>query len=159
MRRTGRSRSGYYAFEKGPRSKRAIEDIHIGIEISESFRKSRRAYGSPRVLRDLTERGRRVSRKRVARIMRAKGALCAVATKVQDHDGDRSETPEAIQHPGAAVSFWSSMKTEMESSIPATRAEGRRRVFDYIEAFYNPRRRHSTLTKLTTPTGFPDLTG
>lgn len=36
-------------------------------------------------------------------------------------------------------------ETEMESSVPETRIEARRRVFDYIEAFYNSRRRHSTL--------------
>lgn len=249
----GVSRSGYYAFEKRPPSKRAIEDIHIGIEIAESFRKSRRAYGSPRVHRDLADLGRRVSRKRVARIMRAK-ALCARSrrrfktTTVTDpkhpkqsnilarqfsqeapnrvwasditaiwtaegwlyivamldlfarrivgwragetadaamcvqafEDAVRVRRPdpgllvhsdrgcqytsvpfqESVRRAGAASSmsrkgncwdnapmesFWSSMKTEMESSVPATRAEGRRRVFEYIEAFYNPHRRHSTL--------------
>ncbi len=46
-------------------------------------------------------------------------------------------------------SFWSSMKTEMEKSVPETRAEGWRRVFAYIEAFYNPRRRHSSLGYLS----------
>ena len=46
-------------------------------------------------------------------------------------------------------SFWSSMKTEMESSVPKTRADARHRVFEYIEAFYNPRRRHSTLGYLS----------
>ena len=46
-------------------------------------------------------------------------------------------------------SFWSSMKTEMGSSVPKTRDEARNRVFEYIEAFYNPRRRHSTLGYLS----------
>lgn len=72
----GVSRSGYYAFEKRPPSKRAIEDIHLGIEIAESFRRSGGSYGSPRVLRDLVDLGWHVSRKRVARIMLAK-RLCA----------------------------------------------------------------------------------
>jgi putative transposase len=249
----GVSRSGYYAFEKRPPSKRAIEDIHIGIEIAESFRRSRRSYGSPRVLQDLTDGGRCVSRKRVARIMRAKG-LCArsrrrfKATTVTDpkhpkqsnilarqfsqeapdrvwvsdltalwtqegwlyivaildlfarrivgwragdtadaamcvrafEDAVRVRRPangllfhsdrgcqytsvpfqESVRRAGATSSmsrkgncwdnavmesFWSSMKTEMGSSVPETRLDGRRRVFDYIEAFYNPHRRHSTL--------------
>jgi len=249
----GVSRSGYYAFEKRPPSKRAIEDIRLGIEIAESHRKSRGSYGSPRVHRDLIDLGRHVSRKRVARIMRAK-ALCARSrrrfktTTVTDpkhpknsnilarqfsqeapnrvwvsditaiwtlegwlyivamldlfarrivgwRAGDIADAAMCVQAfedavrvrrpgPGLLVhsdrgcqytsvpfqesvrrasaessmsrkgncwdnapmeSFWSSMKTEMKSSVPETRLEGRRQVFDYIEAFYNPRRRHSTL--------------
>jgi len=46
-------------------------------------------------------------------------------------------------------SFWSSMKTEMKSSALTTRAEAHHRIFEYIEAFYNPRRRHSTLGYLS----------
>ena len=249
----GVSRSGYYAFEKRTPSKRAIEDIHLGIEIAESFRRSRRTYGSPRILRDLIEAGRRVSRKRVARLMRAK-VLCGrlrrrfKATTVTDpkhpkqsnilarqflqaapnrvwvsditalwtfegwlyvvaildlfarrivgwragdtadaamcirafEDAVRVRRPgpgllfhsdrgcqytsvpfqESVRRAGAVSSmsrkgncwdnapmesFWSSMKAEIGPSVPETRVEGRRRVFDYIEAFYNPRRRHSTL--------------
>ena len=94
----GVSRSGYYAFEKRPPSKRAIEDVRLGVEIAESFRQSRGTYGSPRVLKDLIDNGHRVSRKRVARIMRSR-ALCArvdPAPKKWTHRqhpsrGDRSE--------------------------------------------------------------------
>ncbi len=47
----------------------------------------------------------------------------------------------------AMESFWSSLKTETEMDInpPATRAEARLAIFDYIETFYNPKRRHSSL--------------
>lgn len=253
----GVSRSGYYAFEKRLPSKRAIEDIHIGIEIAESFRRSRRSYGSPRVHQDLLDGGRSVSRKRVARIMRSKGLSARSrrrfkATTVTDsehpkqanilarqfsqeapdrvwvsdltalwtlegwvyvvaildlfarrivgwragatadaamcirafEDAVRVRTPapgllfhsdrgcqytsvpfqESVRRAGATSSmsrkgncwdnapmesFWSSMKTEMESSVPRTLVEARRRVFDYIEAFYNPRRRHSTLGQVS----------
>lgn len=253
----GVSRSGYYAFEKRPPSKRAIEDVRLGVEIAESFRQSRGTYGSPRVLKDLIDNGHRVSRKRVARIMRSR-ALCArvrrrfKVTTVADvahpkgpnlldrqfsqkapnrawvsditalwtREGwlyvvavldlfsrrivawSTSDTPDAalcvrafedavrcrrpapgflfhsdrgcqytsvpfqesVRRAGAASSmsrkgncwdnapmesFWSSMKTEIEQTVPATRAEGRSRVFDYIEAFYNSRRRHSTLGYLS----------
>ena len=253
----GVSRSGYYAFEKRPLSRRAIEDIHLGAEIGESFRQSGRSYGSPRVLRDLIELGRRVSRKRVARIMLEKG-LCARLrrrfkvttvttpeelkqpnllerqfrvkvpnrvwlsdiTALWTHEGwlyvaaildlfarrivgwRAAHTPDAsmcvlafedavrARRPASGLlvhsdrgcqytsvpfqesvrriggtssmsrkgdcwdnapmeSFWSSMKTEMESSVPKTRVEARHRVFEYIDAFYNPRRRHSTLGYLS----------
>ena len=52
-----------------------------------------------------------------------------------------------------AESFWSSLKAEMGQSIPATRAEAYRRIFEYIEAFYNTSRLHSTLGYMS-PTQF-----
>jgi putative transposase len=43
-------------------------------------------------------------------------------------------------------SFFSSLKTERAGrKVYRTRAEARSDVFDYIERFYNPNRRHSTL--------------
>jgi len=43
-------------------------------------------------------------------------------------------------------SFFSSMKTErLASKVYRTRDQARADVFDYIERFYNPTRRHSTL--------------
>ena len=43
-------------------------------------------------------------------------------------------------------SFFSSMKTErMASHMCRCREQARADVFDYIERFYNPMRRHSTL--------------
>jgi len=45
-----------------------------------------------------------------------------------------------------AESFWSTIKAELiEDEIFATRAEGKRAVFEYIEGFYNSTRRHSHL--------------
>ena len=45
-----------------------------------------------------------------------------------------------------AESFVATLKTEcFAGTIPATRQEARRQVFDYIETFYNPHRRHSAL--------------
>lgn len=44
-------------------------------------------------------------------------------------------------------SFWSTLKTEtgLEESIPLSRHQTELAVFDYIETFYNPTRRHSSL--------------
>ena len=45
-----------------------------------------------------------------------------------------------------AESFFASLKEEwICGTVYATRKEGRRDVFEYIELFYNPARRHSTL--------------
>ena len=49
-----------------------------------------------------------------------------------------------------AESFFASLETELidRTSWP-TRAEARLAVFDYIEAFYNPKRRHLALGYLS----------
>lgn len=50
----------------------------------------------------------------------------------------------------AMESFFSTLKTERCSrKIYRTRDEARADVFDYVERFYNPRRRHSTLDYLS----------
>lgn len=47
-------------------------------------------------------------------------------------------------------SFFSSLKTERTArKVYRTRDDARADVFDYIERFYNPRRRHSTLGYLS----------
>lgn len=69
-RALGISRSGYYAAKTRPLSRRRREDARLGALVVTAFRTGRGAYGSPRVLGELRERGERVSRKRVARLMR-----------------------------------------------------------------------------------------
>jgi putative transposase len=50
----------------------------------------------------------------------------------------------------AMESFFSSLKTErIGKKIYRTRAQAKADVFDYIECFYNPTRRHSTLGYLS----------
>ncbi|ABN76965.1 hypothetical protein Rsph17029_1861 [Rhodobacter sphaeroides ATCC 17029] len=50
----------------------------------------------------------------------------------------------------AMESFFSSLKTErIARKVYRTRDEARAEVFDYIERFYNPRRRHSKLGYLS----------
>ena len=48
-------------------------------------------------------------------------------------------------------SFWSTLKTEtgLDTIVPATRRDAELAVFDYIETFYNPTRRHSSLGYLS----------
>ena len=50
----------------------------------------------------------------------------------------------------AMESFFSSLKTERTANKTyRTRDEAKADVFDYIERFYNPRRRHSTIGYLS----------
>ena len=44
-----------------------------------------------------------------------------------------------------AESFMATFKTECFDQVPATHADARLKVFDYLETFYNPKRLHSAL--------------
>ena len=67
------SRSGFYAWLKRGPSERSRQDEALSIEIKALHERSRRTYGSPRVFRDLKDRGFAVAEKRVARLMRERG--------------------------------------------------------------------------------------
>lgn len=69
----GVSRSGYYAWKKRPESERQKADRALAQEVEKVHQESRGRYGSPRVQAELRARGRKVSRKRVARLMGQKG--------------------------------------------------------------------------------------
>lgn len=66
------SESGFYAWRKRPTCRRKREDAHLTQEIQQVFETHHGRYGSPRIYRDLRDEGIRCSRKRVARLMRAK---------------------------------------------------------------------------------------
>ena len=66
----GISRGGYYEWLKRPPSTRAQRDERLRARVRAIHGKSKKTYGSPRIHAELREEGERVSRKRVARIMR-----------------------------------------------------------------------------------------
>ena len=69
------SRSGYYAWleRRQQPSTRVQDDDALLVEIRALHREHKQRYGSPRVHRELRARGRRISRKRVERLMRRDG--------------------------------------------------------------------------------------
>jgi transposase InsO family protein len=69
----GVSRGGYYAWAGRAESARAADDRALATEIRAAHEASRGRYGSPRVHAELRARGRRIGRKRVARLMRGMG--------------------------------------------------------------------------------------
>jgi putative transposase len=71
----GASRSGYYRWRRQPQSKRQKDNEKILMEIIESHKNSRRAYGSPRITEDLRAKGMRCSENRVARLMKIHGII------------------------------------------------------------------------------------
>lgn len=69
----GLSRSTVYARESAKLSARAVDTVELDAEIRHEFEASGKRYGSPRVHRALTGKGRKVSRKRVEHRMRTLG--------------------------------------------------------------------------------------
>ena len=69
------SESGYYAWLGRGASAHAVDDVLLREEIRNIHDESRATYGSPRIHRELRERKRRVSRKRVSRLMREAGRV------------------------------------------------------------------------------------
>jgi len=69
----GVSRAGYYAWKDRPASARERRDAELVELIGQLHAESQGTYGWPRVHADLRHRGVCVSRKRVARLMRAAG--------------------------------------------------------------------------------------
>ncbi len=69
----GVSTSGFYAWTTRGPSTRSKSDARLAVEIAATHKRNRGAYGSPRVHADLKARGMRVSKKRVARLMREQG--------------------------------------------------------------------------------------
>ena len=67
------SRSGYYDWQQRPPSPRAEQTQRLETTIKELFEASQRRSGSPKITRELTKRGWRVSKNRVPRRMRLPG--------------------------------------------------------------------------------------
>lgn len=85
------SPSGFYASRGRPESTHTRQDRRLRVRIHASFQASRTWYGSPRVHRDLIDDGVRVSRKRVARLMKEDGLVARKRkrfkmTTMSDHD-------------------------------------------------------------------------
>ena len=72
-RMLGVAPSGYYAWRSRPLSARGRADAALAERIRAIHEHSRGTYGAPRIHAELASEGTRVSRKRVARLMRAAG--------------------------------------------------------------------------------------
>lgn len=76
----GVTRAGFYAWRSRERSERERRNEALAGEIRVVHAESRGIYGSPRVHRALRDRGHRVGKHRVARLMRRHGIKARVAT-------------------------------------------------------------------------------
>jgi transposase InsO family protein len=87
----GVSRSGYYASRGRPESGRAARARELGDRVDAIFGRSRRTYGSPRILAELRAEGTRVGRNQVIAAMQDKGLVARSRrrfrpTTMSDHE-------------------------------------------------------------------------
>lgn len=94
--------------------------------------------GCPQSLMHHSDQGSQYTSESFQRLMTDLGVTCSMSRSGNVWDN------------AAMESFFSSLKTErIRGKAYRTRDEARADVFDYIERFYNPRRRHSTLGYLS----------
>jgi transposase InsO family protein len=89
------SRSGYYRWLKRKPSQRAIDNKRLDAEIREIYDSSKGRYGSPKITEELQDRGRRVSKNRVARRMRDAGLRSKVRRKYRVTTDSKHHFPVA----------------------------------------------------------------
>jgi putative transposase len=93
------STSGYYVWLKRAPSAHARRDEDLSRQIGVIHDDSRRTYGVPRVHAELKDKGERVARKRVARLMREadrKGASRRSKTFTTRRDEDARPAPDLV---------------------------------------------------------------
>ncbi len=95
----GVSSSGYYAWMKRPPSRRAETDAALLADIHAAHASSCGIYGAPRIHAELTARGIRVGRKRVARLMSRAGIAGVSRRKfvVTTVKGDGRQAPDLVE--------------------------------------------------------------
>ena len=100
--------------------------------------------GRPRELLHHSDQGSQYTSDQFQRLMTAQGVICSMSRSGNCWDN------------AAMESFFSSLKTERTArKTYRTRDEARADVFDYVERFYNAKRRHSTLGYLS-PVAFEE---
>jgi hypothetical protein len=94
--------------------------------------------GKPDALLHHSDRGSQYTSEQFQRLMADHGVVCSMSRSGNVWDN------------AAMESFFSSLKTERTTRrIYRTRDDVKADVFDYIERFYNPKRRHSTIGYLS----------
>ena len=113
-----------------------IADINPAGE--DVAREIREGGDKPDALLHHSDQGSQYTSEQFQRLMADNGVTCSMSRSGNVWDN------------AAMESFFSSLKTErIGKKIYRTRAQAKADVFDYIECFYNPTRRHSTLGYLS----------
>ena len=101
----GVSPSGYHAWLKRQPSRRTTMDAALIADIRAVHAASRGTYGVPRIHAELTAKGIRIGRKRVARLMRQAGVAGVSRRKfiTTTMKGDRRQAPDLVERSFSAT--------------------------------------------------------
>jgi transposase InsO family protein len=88
-------RSGYYAWRSREQSARELADQKLVVEIRAVFEEKKRRYGSPRICHELRNRGTKVCRHRIARLMREQALQARPRRKFVCTTDSRHDLPTA----------------------------------------------------------------
>ena len=105
------AKSAFYAWQKQQPSARARADEQLANDIKGIYDDSRCTYGAPRVHAELRRRGKRVGRKRVARLMRKAGLVGRCPrrfrrTTIPDPTADVQDLVQRQFRPSAPNQLW-----------------------------------------------------
>jgi len=163
-------RSGFYAWLKKPKSRREQEDEYLLGFIKQFWLESGCVYGYRKIHKDMRAAGERCGRNRVRRLMREAGLVSQRKASVIVHSDQGCQytsydwismleannmTPSMSRrgncHDNAcAESFFALLKRErIRRKVYPTREAGQNDIFNYIEMFYNPIRRHGNNNDLS----------
>lgn len=120
--------------------------LHVSLVLA-ALANARRNRKPPPGLLHHSDRGVQYACGEYRKAMLAAGMICSMSRKGNCYDN------------AAMESFWSTLKTEtgLDEATPISRRAAQLIVFDYIETFYNPKRRHSSLGYLS-PVAFETQT-
>ena len=120
--------------------------LHVSLVLA-ALARARRNRRPPRGLLHHSDQGVQYACHEYRQALAAAGMICSMSRRGNCYDN------------AAMESFWSTLKTEtgLDAAVPISRRAAERIVFDYIETFYNPKRRHSSLGYLS-PVAFEKQT-
>jgi transposase InsO family protein len=120
--------------------------LHVSLVLA-ALAKATRNRKPPRGLLHHSDRGVQYACDEYRKVLHTARMICSMSRKGNCYDN------------AAMESFWSTLKTEtgIDEATPISRRAAELIVFDYIETFYNPKRRHSSLGYLS-PVAFEKLT-
>jgi putative transposase len=112
--------------------------LHVAL-VQEALSRALRLRRPPRGLLHHSDRGVQYACEEYRSTLAGAGLVCSMSRKGNCYDNATIE------------SFWSTLKTEtgLDDVIPKNRSAAKLIVFDFIETFYNPSRRHSSLGYLS----------
>jgi len=120
--------------------------LHVSLVLA-ALAHAKRNRRVPRGLLHHSDQGVQYACDDYRNALAAAGIVCSMSRRGNCYDN------------AAMESFWSTLKTEtgLDAATPISRRAAELTVFDYIETFYNPKRRHSSLGYLS-PVAFEKQT-